>query len=73
MSAGARNPEFRAERGVEVALHGNWVAIDAPGRAMLAQALHTSLGGGLSAGETVGLLASPAAVKSATAGASLCD
>jgi exopolyphosphatase/guanosine-5'-triphosphate,3'-diphosphate pyrophosphatase len=61
------NPEFRAERGVEVALHGNWVAIDAPGRGMLAQALYTSLGGDLSAGETVGLLASPAAVKSATA------
>lgn len=41
------NPEFRAERGVEIALHGNWVAIDASGRAMLAQALFTSLGGGL--------------------------
>lgn len=39
------NPEFRDERGFEVALHGNWVAIDAPERAMLAQALHTSLGG----------------------------
>lgn len=40
------NPEFRAERGVEIALHGNWVAIDARGRALLAQALFTSLGGG---------------------------
>jgi exopolyphosphatase/guanosine-5'-triphosphate,3'-diphosphate pyrophosphatase len=39
------NPEFRAERGVEIALHGNWVAIDARGRALVAQALHTSLGG----------------------------
>lgn len=39
------NPEYRAERGVEIALHGNWVGIDARGRAMLAQALHTSLGG----------------------------
>lgn len=39
------NPEFRDERGFEVALHGNWVAIDASERAMLAQALHTSLGG----------------------------
>lgn len=41
------NPEFRAERGVEIALHGNWVAIDAAGRAQVAQALFTSLGGGL--------------------------
>ena len=39
------NPEFRDERGFEIALHGNWVAIDAAERAMLAQALHTSLGG----------------------------
>ncbi len=61
------NPEFRAERGVEVALHGNWVAIDAPGRGMLAQALYTSLGGDLAAADPVGRLASPAAVKSATA------
>ena len=41
------NPEFRDERGVEIALHGSWVAIDAHGRALLAQALYTSLGGGL--------------------------
>lgn len=40
------NPEFRAERGVEIALHGNWVAIDAAGRAIVAQALHSCLGGG---------------------------
>ena len=39
------NPEFRDERGFEIALHGNWVAIEAAERAMLAQALHTSLGG----------------------------
>lgn len=42
------NPEFRAERGVEIALHGNWVAVDARGRALIAQALWTSLGGGAS-------------------------
>lgn len=41
------NPEFRAERGMEIALHGNWVAIDSAGRAVLAQALYTALGGGL--------------------------
>jgi exopolyphosphatase/guanosine-5'-triphosphate,3'-diphosphate pyrophosphatase len=42
------NPEFRAERGVEIALHGNWVGVDGAGRALIAQALHTSLGGELS-------------------------
>ena len=29
-----------------MALHGNWVAIDLPGRVMLAQALFTNFGGG---------------------------
>lgn len=42
------NPEFRAERGLEIALHGNWVGIDVTGRAMLAQALYAHLGGGAS-------------------------
>ena len=42
------NPDFRAERGVEIALHGNWVGIDGYGRAMLAQALHSNFGGGAS-------------------------
>ena len=40
------NPEFRAERGLEAALHGAWVAIEPAERAQLAQALFTSLGGG---------------------------
>lgn len=44
--AWAAHPEFRAERGVDMALHGNWVAIDAPGRVMLAQALYSNFGGG---------------------------
>ena len=39
------HPDFRAERGLETALHGNWVGIDARGRAMLGQALYTSFGG----------------------------
>ncbi|HWI86668.1 MAG TPA: Ppx/GppA family phosphatase [Sphingomonas sp.] len=39
------HPEFRAERGLDVALHGNWVSIDAAGRAMLGQALFTHFGG----------------------------
>lgn len=40
------NPEFRAERGLEIALHGNWVGIDVAGRAILGQALYSHLGGG---------------------------
>lgn len=43
--AWAAHPDFRAERGVAFALHANWVAIDAPGRALMAQALYTSFGG----------------------------
>ena len=39
------HPDFRAERGLDMALHGQWLAIDAPGRAMLAQALFTHFGG----------------------------
>ncbi|WP_174273887.1 Ppx/GppA family phosphatase [Sphingomonas bacterium] len=39
------HPEFRAERGVETALHGNWVGIDARGRALMSQALFTHFGG----------------------------
>jgi exopolyphosphatase/guanosine-5'-triphosphate,3'-diphosphate pyrophosphatase len=42
------HPDFRAERGVEMALHGNWVGIDAPGRVMIAQALFSNFGGGRS-------------------------
>ena len=40
------HPDFRAERGAEFALHGNWVAIDGPGRVMVAQALFSNFGGG---------------------------
>jgi exopolyphosphatase/guanosine-5'-triphosphate,3'-diphosphate pyrophosphatase len=59
------NPEFRAERGVEIALHGNWVAIDARGRAIIALALWTSLGGGSGAPARLDRLASPADLKRA--------
>lgn len=45
------HPEFRAERGVDMALHGNWVGIDGPGRVMVAQALFSNFGGGGSFGE----------------------
>ncbi len=40
------NPDYRAEWAVELALHGHWVAIDGPGRALLAQTLHAAFGGG---------------------------
>ena len=40
------NPNFRAERGLEMGLHGNWVGITGPEREMLGQALFTSFGGG---------------------------
>ncbi|RYY24025.1 MAG: Ppx/GppA family phosphatase [Sphingomonadales bacterium] len=56
------NPEFRAERGVEIALHGHWVGIDAAGRAIVAQALHTALGGAMAAPDPLGLLAGPEAL-----------
>lgn len=39
------NPDFRAERGVDMALHGNWVGVDGPGRVMVAQALFSNFGG----------------------------
>ncbi len=57
--AWAANPEFRAERGLDVALHGQWVGIDARGRAMVAQALFSSFGGGLMAPPVITQLASP--------------
>lgn len=38
------NPEFRADRAVEQALHANWVGIDAGGRVMMAQALSSAFG-----------------------------
>lgn len=40
------HPDYRAERGLDMALHGNWVGIDGAGRVMLAQALFCSFGGG---------------------------
>ena len=38
------NPGFRAERAIELALHGNWVAIDPGGRVILAEALASTFG-----------------------------
>jgi exopolyphosphatase/guanosine-5'-triphosphate,3'-diphosphate pyrophosphatase len=60
------NPEFRAERGLEIALHGNWVGVDAAGRARVAQALHTALGGGMTAPDPLPRLATAPALQTAT-------
>jgi exopolyphosphatase/guanosine-5'-triphosphate,3'-diphosphate pyrophosphatase len=38
------DPEFRAERGVEMALHGNWVGVTATERVMIAEALSANFG-----------------------------
>lgn len=59
------NPDFRAERGVEIALHSNWVGITAPERAMLAQALCSNFGGGAVPLPALERLASPEALRRA--------
>lgn len=59
------NPEFRAERAREVGLHGHWVAIDAAGRAILAQTLHTALGGGIDVPAPLADLATASALRQA--------
>jgi len=59
------NPEFRAERGLEVALHGEWVAIAPAERAMLAQALFTALCGDLRSPAPLDRLASAEALAQA--------
>lgn len=54
------NPDFRAERGLETGVHGNWVGISAAERAMLGQALYTSLGGSGSGADWLDQLAGQA-------------
>lgn len=39
------NPDFRSVGGEELALHGNWIGINAADRAVMAMALHVALGG----------------------------
>jgi exopolyphosphatase / guanosine-5'-triphosphate,3'-diphosphate pyrophosphatase len=38
------NAAFRADRGIEMALHGNWVAVSPAARVIMAQALSSSFG-----------------------------
>jgi exopolyphosphatase / guanosine-5'-triphosphate,3'-diphosphate pyrophosphatase len=63
------HPDFRAERGVDVALHGNWVAVTAAERAALAIALHHCFGGAPTAPvmETLTRLCPPALMAHARA------
>ncbi len=61
------HPDFRAERGLDMALHGNWVALDGPGRVMIAQALHANFGGGREfAASEVAALCNPDELKRAS-------
>jgi exopolyphosphatase / guanosine-5'-triphosphate,3'-diphosphate pyrophosphatase len=39
------HPDYRAERAVDLAVHGNWVGIDANGRAVLGRALCSAFSG----------------------------
>ena len=52
------NPEFRAERGVDLALHGAWTGASHRDRAVLATALHATFGGGDGTPEPVSRLIS---------------
>jgi exopolyphosphatase/guanosine-5'-triphosphate,3'-diphosphate pyrophosphatase len=61
------NPEFRAERGLEVALHGQWVAIDPSERGQLAQTLFTCLGGGTACPDPLPRLTDETALRRAIA------
>jgi len=50
------HPDFRAERAVDLALHGNWVGIDAHGRAVLGRTLCSAFGGDKGFDSKVGAL-----------------
>jgi exopolyphosphatase/guanosine-5'-triphosphate,3'-diphosphate pyrophosphatase len=58
--AWSANPDFRAERGTEIALHGNWRGIDSRGRVLMARALHAGFGGSDDSFPNMGDLASEA-------------
>ncbi|HZV18807.1 MAG TPA: Ppx/GppA family phosphatase [Sphingobium sp.] len=58
------NPDFRAERGLDFALHGNWAGVSAAERAALAQALYANFGGS-GIVPTLHVLAEPAVLKRA--------
>lgn len=53
------HPDYRAERAVDLAIHGNWVGIDAAGRALLGRTLCTAFGGDGGFDEDLGELLEP--------------
>lgn len=53
------HPDFRAERAVDMAVHGNWVGIDAAGRAMLGLALFSAFGGTRGFDDRIAALCTP--------------
>jgi exopolyphosphatase/guanosine-5'-triphosphate,3'-diphosphate pyrophosphatase len=61
------NADFRADRGVEMALHGNWVGLDAAGRVVIAQALSSNFGRDRLPDPALERLSSPAALERARA------
>jgi exopolyphosphatase/guanosine-5'-triphosphate,3'-diphosphate pyrophosphatase len=63
------HPDFRAERGLDIALHGNWVAITPGERAILAAALVACFGGlpGTAEAARLARLADPASLATARA------
>ena len=63
------HPDFRAERGMDIALHGNWVAISPGERAILAAALVACFGGlpGTVEAARLARLADPASLATARA------
>ncbi len=58
-------PDFRAARGREIALHGNWHGIDVKGRLIIAQALDSCFGGSTAPFEGAPPLAPVAALRRA--------
>lgn len=54
------NPDFRAARGLDFALHGNWVGIGPAGRELIGQAIWSCFGGGTGAYPGFGGLADEA-------------
>lgn len=61
------NPDFRAEWGLAIGMHGNWAAIDGVGRDILGQALFSCFGGGSSIYPKGGQLAGEKAMRRAIA------
>jgi exopolyphosphatase/guanosine-5'-triphosphate,3'-diphosphate pyrophosphatase len=53
------HPDYRAERAVDMAIHGNWVGIDSHGRAILGCTLFNAFGGDGGLGSQLGVLLRP--------------